>query len=127
MSEYPEHDKLSNVLDQSQAIGEFLEWMGTGDVHRMRWRDDLVDSRSCPMCGHTNHPGQKYSNVTPAEQGSWSECTTCGGRGWVDVTREGWVADERSITTVLAEYFEIDQDKLEAEKRQMLEALRAGH
>lgn len=30
----------------------------------------------------------------------------------------------KSIQTVLAEYFEIDQDKLEAEKRAMLQAIR---
>lgn len=27
MSEYPEHDKLNAVKDQSQAIGEFLDWL----------------------------------------------------------------------------------------------------
>ena len=26
--EYPEHDKLAKVSDRSQAIGEFLEWLG---------------------------------------------------------------------------------------------------
>jgi len=27
MSEYPEHDKLVQVRDKSQAIGEFLDWL----------------------------------------------------------------------------------------------------
>ena len=27
MSEYPEHDKLDQVHDKSQAIGEFLDWL----------------------------------------------------------------------------------------------------
>jgi hypothetical protein len=27
MSEYPEHDKLHAVKDQSQAIGSFLDWL----------------------------------------------------------------------------------------------------
>lgn len=27
MNEYPEHEKLNKVKDQSQAIGEFLEWL----------------------------------------------------------------------------------------------------
>lgn len=26
MSKYPEHDKLAAIQDQTQAIGEFLEW-----------------------------------------------------------------------------------------------------
>lgn len=36
MSKYPEHDKMHAIKDQSQAIGEFLEWCG-----ERRWQ--LVD------------------------------------------------------------------------------------
>lgn len=28
MSNYPEHDKMHAVKAESQAIGEFLEWLG---------------------------------------------------------------------------------------------------
>ena len=28
MSDYPEHQKLAKISDKSQAIGEFLEWLG---------------------------------------------------------------------------------------------------
>lgn len=28
MGEYPEHDKMAKVREQSQACGEFLEWLG---------------------------------------------------------------------------------------------------
>lgn len=35
------------------------------------------------------------------------------------------VSTSKSITQVLADYFEIDLDKIEAEKRAMLEAIRA--
>ena len=27
MSDYPEHDKLHAIADQTQAIGEFMEWL----------------------------------------------------------------------------------------------------
>lgn len=37
-----------------------------------------------------------------------------------------YIADP-SVTRLLAEFFEIDQDKLEAEKRAMLDELRAGY
>lgn len=30
MSEYPEHDKLQAVKDQSETIGQFLEWLTSG-------------------------------------------------------------------------------------------------
>lgn len=29
MSDYPEHEKMHKVVDESQKIGEFLEWLGT--------------------------------------------------------------------------------------------------
>lgn len=32
MSEYPEHDKLDRVLEESQAIGAFLENMGDNGI-----------------------------------------------------------------------------------------------
>lgn len=31
MSEYPEHDKLEKIHDQSQEIGEFVEWLLSGN------------------------------------------------------------------------------------------------
>ncbi len=30
--EYPEHDKLSAIQSQSQAIHEFIEWLGSGEA-----------------------------------------------------------------------------------------------
>jgi hypothetical protein len=27
MTNYPEHEKMSTIVDKSQAIGEFLEWI----------------------------------------------------------------------------------------------------
>lgn len=33
MSKYPEHDKLTKVKDQSQTIGEFLDWLSTQGIH----------------------------------------------------------------------------------------------
>lgn len=82
MSTYPEHEKLHAIADQSQAIGEFLDW--------------------------------------------------CSGRGWficrpTDDPFEGcyWPVPG-SITDRLADYFGIDQKKLEQEKRQMLDEFRSS-
>lgn len=30
--EYPEHEKLSKIRNESQSIGEFLEWLSTKGV-----------------------------------------------------------------------------------------------
>lgn len=69
---YPEHEKLKAISAQSQACGEFLDWLS--------------------MKGWTLHSSKR-------------------GR-FFNVTRE------------LAEFFKINERKLEAEKQQMLEALR---
>jgi hypothetical protein len=81
MSDYPEHDKLSEVADQTQAIGEFMEWLGSKGVFLAHYIDGM------------NFPRQYNTGVRD----------------------------------LLAEWAGIDQDKLEAEKRQMLGTLRAAN
>lgn len=47
MSEYPEHAKLQAVVEQSQAIGTFLEWL-TSEKHMVicEWVNTENDSMS---------------------------------------------------------------------------------
>jgi hypothetical protein len=73
---YPEHKKLSLVVEESQAIGEFLDFglAGQGLVLTEYSEDHLLPT-------------------------------------------------SKSITSILAHYFEIDQDKIDKEKRQMLNEL----
>ena len=33
MDTYPEHEKLSKIKDQSQTIGEFLDWLDTEGLY----------------------------------------------------------------------------------------------
>lgn len=75
---FPEHEKLEKVADKSQAIGEFLEDLGSRGILLAFWVDD--EDRLAPV--HTRK----------------------------DV--------------LLAQFFDIDLVKLEAEKRAMLESLR---
>lgn len=79
---YPECEKMSKVRPQSQAIGEFLEWL-------------------------------QY------EKG-WSLATV---PEYYDHTL---VEVSFSIESLLAEYFGIDLDKVETERRQMLDRIRAA-
>jgi hypothetical protein len=71
MAQYPEHEKLKEIRDQSQKCGEFLEWL--------------------------------------EEQ------------GYVEITAR------KSLTSILAEFFEIDEEKLEREKRRMLDRIREAN
>lgn len=79
MSKYLEHDKLSAVAEQTQAIGEFNEWLEGKGIFLARYVEG------------NNFPREVY--------------------GFRDL---------------LAEWADIDQDKLEAEKREMLASLSAA-
>jgi hypothetical protein len=107
MADYPEHERLREVTAKSQAIGEFLEWMSDEGIRRMKYGlyNDLA------IHGDAMHVAE--------------DCDVCDDYGFYEVTREGYVPDGRSIETLLADFFVIDRDKLEAEKRQMLEELRS--
>lgn len=76
---YPEHEKMRLIVDQSQAIGEFIEWLG-----------DVQDISLC------------YSD------------------------RNAYWPTGKPIMWLLAEFFEIDLQKIAEEKAAMLAAVRGG-
>jgi len=78
-AEYPQHDKLHEVKERSQTIGEFMEWLG-------------AEKKLCLA--------------------TWAN--------------DNWMLPAPyDIQDLLAEFFEIDRNALEAEKLHMLEAQRA--
>lgn len=77
---YPEHQKLIAVKDESQTVGEFIEWLGEQGIY---------------LC---SIPPYYQSTYVPVSEG---------------------------IVNMLARFFEIDLDKIEQEKRAILEELRA--
>jgi hypothetical protein len=81
-SQYPEHDKLKAVQEESQCIGEFLD-----------------------TCGYTLAKWSKEPHLV-----DYAELVPVG-----------------NIPDILAEYFDIDQNKLEEEKRAMLEKMRTAN
>jgi hypothetical protein len=118
MSEYPEHDKLHTVVDESQAQGAFIEWLSDQGIKLMVWREwDETTTEECSFCLHGS----------PASEAR-CQCPKCEGAHVREVTRhyESWMSVDRSIQTLLAEYHGIDQRKLEQEKRAMLASLRAA-
>lgn len=53
MSNFPEHDKLSAVADQSQAIGEFVDWMAEHhDAGFKVWAEDNYGYRPVGISIH---------------------------------------------------------------------------
>ena len=77
--EYPEHVHLKSVRDQSQAIGNFIEWL---------------EENNMAICEF--NPRTNFDSYTPTRT---------------------------STTKLLALHFEVDLDRLEDEKRAMLDEL----
>jgi hypothetical protein len=126
MAGYPEHEKLQAVSEQTQAIGEFLEWLNSQSVQLMTWREDLTDTRvddKCPCDGHFHLHCDHWGADNEAHG-----CCRCGKPfGFTEVTGiKGWVSERRGATQLLADWAGIDLNKIEAEKRQMLESIRAA-
>lgn len=92
---YPEHEKLHVIADKSQACGEFFDWL---------------QEQGLQLCEIHSH----------------SECSRDkDGYGWdCGLERGSYVPIHRPIVKLLAEFFDIDQDRLEAEKQAMLDKLR---
>lgn len=78
MNEYPEHDKLHAIQVESQAQGDFVEWLKSKGIALMTYDSNIYM----------------------------------------------WQHDQRSLRSLLAEYHNIDEDKLEKEKRAMLARIR---
>ena len=107
MAEYPEHEKLMKVKDESQVIGEFLEGCGytlcefQPEADEPRWIDE-----------DTGAPSHVFAD-NAVENFAWYP--------------EGYYPVRGGINEILAGYFGIDLDKIEDEKRQMLEELRTAN
>lgn len=84
-SEYPEHEKLHRVAEDSQMIGEFL--------------DVGLPEQGIILAEAVKFQGFSEKQLVPTR---------------------------KSIQQILAAYFDIDLDKIEAEKRAMLDDIRAG-
>ena len=91
---YPEHEKLHAVQKQSQACGEFIEWL---------------QQQGYTICRKHQHDPYCYGE---------SEYRIC------DMFKDGYYPEMRPIRHLLAEFFTIDEEKLEAEKQEMLNTLR---
>jgi hypothetical protein len=162
MSAYPEHDRQAKVVDQTQAIGEFLEWLTSQGVQLMVYREDLTDERptdfecshrrrDCPNCQHQQAACApvlgdegKYGLHTPTiahcqhwQYPEWPAdrpgdrqgyCCRCGrGQHYTVTGIRSWIHEQRGTLQLLADWAGIDLAKIEAEKRQMLAAIRSAN
>lgn len=96
-NKYPECEKLQAVHEESQKIGQFLDW--------------LTGERGIYFCKF--YTLEELLEYDPG----------------IDYREEdaGFIRDYTPIQSLLAEYFEIDMDKVEEERRQILEELRRAN
>lgn len=93
---YPEHERLRTVREQSQAIGEFIDWLETEGIH-LAWYPCLNETRGHD---HVAHPDECVESMYL------------------------YLVHDRP-DRLIAKFFDIDLDKIEAEKRAMLDEIRA--
>jgi hypothetical protein len=93
---YPEHEKLKKVRDKSQAIGEFLVWL----------QERYTLCSYLPVSTRLTEEG--HIEIVEDER----------------ARHPFHVPVTKNIEDYLSDYFGIDQEKLEKEKRQALAALR---
>jgi len=108
---YPEHEKLSEVSAESQTIGEFLD-LGLPQMGIVLYEERPYDCE-CSACDRGEGEFSKWHSDEERE-------TIVNGR----VQLRKMFPTGRTIQQILAAYFEIDQDRIDAEKEQMLAALR---
>jgi hypothetical protein len=92
--ETPEHDKLHEVRERSQAIGEFLEWLGERGVSL----------------------AVRHQHSDGCREDGFLIC---------DFREDELASFAFQTNQLLAEFFEIDLDTLEAEKTALLDYQRA--
>lgn len=91
---YPEHEKLKLVAEQSQTVGAFLDWL----------RDEKGISLTV-----------RHEHTTSCREDGYVRCGYSQGE---------YMPAHTTPHKLLAEFFEIDEKKIETEKRAMLAGLR---
>ena len=103
-NKYPECDKMVKVQSQAQAIGEFLEWLDSKERRVCEWVEGTTDAaRIARAFNFGAHEEDEEEDNKP-------------NTGWYPITF--------NIEKLLAEYFNIDLQMVEKEKRQILDEIR---
>lgn len=100
MSETPQSDRLLAVHGESQAIGEFLDWLfREKEIVLARWLSHEHDDEGC------------------YDEGGFKTCT-------LSVIESNLTLQPMGIERLLAEYFRVDLDAVDRERRATLDKLK---
>ena len=112
----PNLDKMLEVTVESNKIGAFLDWLLGERLPRLY------------ICTEDEHFRE---DEDIADEAGITECPTCGAcsEEWdedqIFIKRSAIYGGMAGINRLLAEYFEIDYDGMERERRALLEWVRA--
>ncbi len=102
---YPEHDKLHAVKHQSQACGEFIDWLESKKGLHLAYYH-----KHGPQCPGWDEGRQRLNRRSPPPHCEFRE--------------NELLSSNHNLKKLLAEFFEIDLNKLEDEKLQLLDEQR---
>jgi hypothetical protein len=130
MSKYPEHERMKAVRGESQAIGEFIDWLRSEETPYTiaeweEWRACEASSNIFARVDKSWHceNGRKMGGAEH-EAEDWGECERCEGTGRVKSDDPRLYPAGIGIEALLARYFDIDLDKINDEKDAMLAEIR---
>lgn len=113
---YPEHAKMRAIKDRAQVVGDFIEW-----IQSEYNTDFAVWKTSSWIC-------DIHGEIAENRVGRKELCPDCPADAYRKVfwRPEGYYPIRKSTEQLLAEFFDIDLHKIEAEKRAMLDTIRKG-
>lgn len=123
-----ECQRMAAVKTESQAIGEFIEWLPTVGLHiceKITKKDCTATSSIFAVRDEWRCvDGRMIYTASAADRG---ECDTCDGTGFVDrIEPEFWpgLGAAGTIEKLLAQHFGIDLMKVDNEQRALFAQLR---
>lgn len=126
MAEYPECDRMVAASEESQKIGDFLDWLNEQGIVLAEWeRQKECDYGVWPKwrCEAGRVVGHPDSNKPGQDDG---ECPECNGTGLIARLEPRLAPRGEGYEQLLARFFGIDLKKIDAERSQMLAALRSS-
>ena len=117
MSSYPEHEKAFNFEEYSQVIQDFLDWLSEDQkIYLANYNRGIT--YFCLNCGELPID---LVDFRPASGDRW--CKICLKREdysyTVDFNSEGYYSARCSTKKLIADFFDIDLEKIANEKQQM--------
>jgi len=137
MPPMPESDKVIAAAPQSQKLGEFLDWLGSKGIILGKHvavldpptRYTVVECPTCSDCWRVHD--ECSISISGLTRGHYSQEDAQDAATELEDERKLEAEDNpvftplyNSTERLLAEYFEIDLDKVDQEKRALLEAMR---